>query len=80
MIMSEMMNTMISDVKNNNLKSFKKYIDDNKDEISTYASDIRYSYNVDINIYDTDTSDGVTQLNPSTIMNTIYGTNTSQAA
>ena len=61
MIMSEMMNTMISDVKNNNLKSFKKYIDDNKDEISTYASDIRYSYNVDINIYDTDTSDGVTQ-------------------
>ena len=80
MIMSEMMNTMISDVKNNNLKSFKKYIDDNKDEISTYASDIRYSYNVDINIYDTDTSDGVTQLNPSTIMNTIYGTNTSQGS
>ena len=75
-----MMNTMISDVKNNNLKSFKKYIDDNKDEISTYASDIRYSYNVDINIYDTDTSDGVTQLNPSTIMNTIYGTNTSQGS
>ena len=80
MIMSEMMNTMISDVKNNNLKSFKKYIDYNKDEISTYASDIRYSYNVDINIYDTDTSDGVTQLNPSTIMNTIYGTNTSQGS
>ena len=80
MIMSEMMNTMISDVKNNNLKSFKKYIDDNKDEISTYASDIRYSYNIDINIYDTDTSDGVTQLNPSTIMNTIYGTNTSQGS
>ena len=80
MIMSEMMNTMISDVKNNNLKSFKKYIDDNKDEISTFASDIRYSYNVDINIYDTDTSDGVTQLNPSTIMNTIYGTNTSQGS
>ena len=43
-------------------------------------SDIRYSYNVDINIYDTDTSDGVTQLNPSTIMNTIYGTNTSQGS
>lgn len=80
MIMSEMMNTMISDVKNNNLKSFKKYIDDNEDEISTYASDIRYSYNVDINIYDTDTNDGVTQLNPSTIMNTIYGTNTSQGS
>ena len=80
MVMSEMMNTMISDVKNNNLKSFKKYIDDNKDEISAYASDIQYSYNVDINIYDTDISDGVTQLNPSTIMNTIYGTNTSQGS
>lgn len=80
MVMSEMMNTMISDVKNNNLKSFKKYIDDNNDEISAYASDIQYSYNVDINIYDTDTSDGVTQLNPSTIMNTIYGTNTSQGS
>lgn len=26
------------------------------------------------------TSDGVTQLNPSTIMNTIYGTNTSQGS
>lgn len=73
MVMTEMINTMISEVKNNNLKEFKKYIESDESGIAQYVSDIQYSYNVDINIYDKDTQDGVTQLNPSTIMDSMYG-------
>ena len=83
MIMTELVNTMISEVKNNNLKEFKKYIESDESGISEYAADIQYSYNVDINIYDIDTSDGVTRLNPSTIMESMYGgsgSNSSQGA
>jgi putative ABC transport system permease protein len=74
MVMSDMINTMVSEVQNNNLKEFKKFIESGESGISDYVSDIQYSYNVDINIYDADTSDGVTRLNPSTIMETMYGT------
>ena len=73
MIMTELINTMISEAKSNNLKEFKKYIESDESSISEYVSDIQYSYNVDINIYDEDTSDGVTRLNPSTIMESMYG-------
>lgn len=78
MIMTEMVNTMISEVKNNNLKEFKNYIESEESGISDYTSDIQYSYHVDINIYDNDTSDGVTQLNPSTVMDSMYGSGSSQ--
>lgn len=73
MIMTEMVNTMISEVKNNNLKEFKKYIENEESGISDYASDIQYSYNVELNIYDKNTGDGVTQLNPSTVMDSMNG-------
>ena len=36
----------------NNLKKFKKAIDDNYNNINDYTTDIGYSYNVELNIYD----------------------------
>lgn len=76
-VMTDMVNTMVAEVQSNNLKAFKQYIEDKKEEVSRYASDIQYSYSVPLYIYYSDTSNGATQLNPSTIMNKIYGTNAS---
>ena len=38
----------------NNLEAFKKYIDDNYDDIKKYVSDIQYTYNFDLQVYTTD--------------------------
>ncbi|MGN0329568.1 MAG: ATP-binding cassette domain-containing protein [Lachnospira sp.] len=76
-IMSEMLNTMVNEVQSNNLKEFKKFIESGETNIKDYTSAIQYSYNVPINIYMSDTSNGVTQLNPSTLFDAFYGTSTS---
>ena len=81
-IMGDMINTMVKEVKSNNLSEFKKYIENGSSDIKSYVSDIQYSYDVPLNIYMKDTSNGVEQLNPSTMFDSIYGegaTSTSSA-
>ena len=81
-IMGDMINTMVKEVKSNNLSEFKKYIENGGSDIKSYVSDIQYSYDVPLNIYMKDTSNGVEQLNPSTMFDAIYGegaTSTSSA-
>ena len=81
-IMGVMINTMVKEVKSNNLSEFKKYIENGGSDIKSYVSDIQYSYDVPLNIYMKDTSNGVEQLNPSTMFDSIYGegaTSTSSA-
>ncbi len=77
-IMSDMVNTMVAEVQSNNLRSFKEYIEGEGSRIRDYTSDIQYSYNVPLYIYDSNTDDGVTQLNPSTIMENMYGISASE--
>lgn len=72
-IMGDMINTMVKEVQSNNLSEFKKYIENGSTDIDSYVSDIQYSYDVPLNIYMKDTSEGVTQLNPSTMFDAIYG-------
>lgn len=72
-IMGDMINTMVKEVKSNNLSEFKKYIENGGSDIKSYVSDIQYSYDVPLNIYMKDTSNGVEQLNPSTMFDSIYG-------
>lgn len=81
-IMGDMINTMVKEVKSNNLSEFKKYIENGGSDIKSNVSDIQYSYDVPLNIYMKDTSNGVEQLNPSTMFDSIYGegaTSTSSA-
>lgn len=77
-IMTEMVNTMTSTVQRNNLEAFRKYIEKDDDRIKNLASDIQYSYSLPLYIYDTDTKDKVTRLNPSTVMENMYGMSVSE--
>lgn len=65
-LMSSMIESMASEIKTNDLKEFKKYLEENKDKLSESVNDIRYKYNLDLQIYDKDTSK-ITKLNPSTV-------------
>ena len=70
-IMVDMISNVSSEVRTNNLKDFKEYLNKNKSKLSEYSNDIKYFYNLDLQIYSENTKDGITQLNPSNIMNII---------
>lgn len=73
-IMNQILVAMTSKIQTNNLEAFKEYIESTKDDegsISSNAIDIQYIYNVDLNIYKSDTSDGVQQVNPITLFDDI---------
>ncbi len=72
-ILGEMINSMVAEVKTNSLAELKDYFDSDDCNIQDYAMDIQYGYNVDLNIYAADTSNGVNKVNPSTLMEDIWG-------
>ena len=65
-LMTSLVESMASEIKTNNLKDFKKYLESNPDNLSDYTNDIKYTYNLDLQIYSKDTSK-ITKLNPSTV-------------
>lgn len=70
-IMTNMIDTMMSETSTNNLKDFKKFIEDDSNGVKEYTTDITYGYSTQLNIYKADTSDGITQVNPSQVFNDI---------
>lgn len=70
-IMDQMMSVLSNKVETNNLTDFKKYIEETDNGIKNNSNAIQYSYNLDINLYKTDTTAGVVKVNPSTVMESI---------
>lgn len=68
-VVNNMLNTISTKIENNNLEEFKKYLDDENSEIRNYTNAIQYSYDLNLNIYNTDEKDEVVQVNPSQILN-----------
>lgn len=62
-IMTDMISTMYGGITTNNLVEFKKYIENNK-ELKKYTNDIKYTYNLNLQIY---TKDSL-KVNPSNMM------------
>ena len=69
-IMTDLLSQMAEKQNVNDLKSFKAFIESDKSDISTYVSEIRYKYNLDLNLYKLEDNDYV-QVNPSTVFETI---------
>ena len=70
-IMNDMISTLSSKVSSNNLEALKNYIENENSTIKDNASAIKYNYNLNINLYKEDTSNGVVRVNPSTVMNAL---------
>ncbi len=62
---------MFSSLGTNDLKSFIKYIEKNQDKVDTMVSTMNYQYSVQPLIYGMDNNDAATQLNPSTLLNSM---------
>ena len=70
-IMGDMLSTLSTKMKTNNLEEFKRYIENENSTIKDNANAIQYSYNLDLNLYKEDTSNGIVRVNPSTVMSSI---------
>lgn len=70
-IMNEMISTLSSKIQTNNLEEFKSYLDTEENEIKKNSNAIQYEYNLNLNLYKKDTSNGIVKVNPSTVMNSI---------
>ena len=70
-MVSEMVNNFIAKSNANNLKTFKKYIEDNREAFEETCNDIQYRYSAPINIYRADTENGIKQVNPSTLLDSM---------
>ena len=69
-MMTDTLSIMSSKVQSNNLKSFKEYIEKNK-EINKYTTSIDYKYNIELHLYKSDIEDKIVKVNPNTILSTM---------
>ena len=70
-IMTEMISSLSNEMRTNNLRDFKKYLESDKTDIKDYVSDIKYSYNLNINLYKADYKDKIVKVNPSTVFDNL---------
>ncbi len=66
-IMSGMMDMMLSSATNNNLGEFKDFIESGDSGLEELVSEIRYLYSTPLNIYKSDLTGGIYQVNPSDV-------------
>ena len=69
-ILNNIVTTMTTQIRANNLEKFKKYLDDSR-EIKDLTNDIQYSYNIDVQVYNANTQDDIIKVNPSPVMEKI---------
>ncbi len=70
-VMMKMLETMSQEVVVNDLKSFKAFLEDDKNGFKELTSDIKYTYTTPMHIYKTDTKSGVLKVNPSQVFDII---------
>ena len=64
-IMAGMLSAMAQGREDNDLRAFRHHIEANRTQLEEHTSAITYTYSINFNIFDPDTSDGVHQINPS---------------
>ena len=64
---------MLANLSTNDLKSFRKYFEDNYKDKEKDLSSIKYSYSVEPNIYAIDKTDTLAKLNPTSFFESVYG-------
>lgn len=70
----DMMSIFGSKIETNNIKDFKDYVEEKK-VLDEYASEISYHYDLDLQIFKADTSNGVLQVHPDSVMESMgFGT------
>lgn len=67
-IATSMLSSMSTVTKANDLGAFKDYIESRDSDLFDYVSTIQYGYDLDLQIYSSDTTAGILRLNPSDLL------------
>ena len=67
--------SMLSNISTNDLKSFKKYLEDNYHQVEKDLANVNYMYSVDPNIYTIDATNKLAKINPSNLFSSMMGSN-----
>ena len=70
-VFGEMIKSFIAQSNSNNIATFCKYIEDNREAFDEVCNDVQYKYASPLNIYKADTSGKVVQVNPSTMLDSL---------
>ena len=71
-MMAKMMESMLKEVKSNDLEIFKKYLNDNGN-FEEYIGEIKYGYDTRMNVYMADTDTAINQVNPNNLLEKLAG-------
>ena len=71
---SKNLENMLSSVGKNDMKSFKKYIEENDKKVKSLTTNVSYGYSVVPNIYTKDVNNKLTQINPSSLFESLMST------
>ncbi|MCL2088797.1 MAG: ABC transporter ATP-binding protein/permease [Oscillospiraceae bacterium] len=63
-VMKDMLSAMLAGREENDLKTFKTYLEQNSQELDPLINAVAYGYNVNLNIFASDYSEGINQINP----------------
>ena len=69
---SKLMEALTADRKENRMKEFKEFVDSSAD-IKQYTTAVQYGYDFDLQVYRAETDDGVVQVNPNTVLQSLGG-------
>ena len=70
---NQMLTSTLGTVSNNDLKSFRDYLDSNGEEINKDVRIMEYEYNVDPLIYTVDATGEIAKMNPSNMFSSLIG-------
>ena len=70
-IIIDTLSVMSNQINNNNLEAFKNYLENDGSHINDYTTAISYQYNLNLQLYKPDTENGIVQVNPNTILESI---------
>ena len=70
-IIVDTLSVMSNQINNNNLEAFKEYLENDGSHINDYTTAISYQYALNLNLYKTDTTNCIVQVNPNTILESI---------
>jgi len=66
-VMGGMLSAMASGMEDNDLRAFRHHIEANREYMDALTNAITYTYDIHLNIFASDTTDGIQQINPSTL-------------
>ena len=70
-LVTDMVSGVANGATENDMEAIKAWLETNPGDIQSLVTDIEYTYDTPLNVYKADTSDGIVQVNPATVLDSL---------